>query len=62
MSLSEQTRLTLLRLAYDILILRPGAILTTEKVVEEAEKLERFAENKPAKKQDKAVFLSETKE
>ena len=63
MSLNEHTRLSLLHLAYDILHNRATAtngVVTAEKVVEEAEKLERFVAQHPKKVGEKAVFLTET--
>ena len=63
MSLNEQTRLSLLHLAHEIVHNRSinnGAVVTTEKVVEEAEKLERFVSQRPKKAAAKAEFLTET--
>jgi hypothetical protein len=58
----EAVRLSTLNLAYTILLNRnPTAPITTEKVVEEAEKLERFIDRKPKPKGKKAEFLVEEK-
>lgn len=63
MSLNEHTRLSLLHLAHEIVhnrACRSDGVVTTEKVVEEAEKLERFVAQRPKKAEAKAEFLTET--
>jgi hypothetical protein len=59
MSINETTRLALLQLATTILIQREYAVVTTEKVVEEAAKLEAFVAQRPRQKPAKTQFLTE---
>lgn len=66
--MNEMTKLSLLRMAYDVLLDRipydehKGRVVTTEAIVEEARKLETFFSNLPKKSQPKkAEFLTEDK-